>query len=79
MARATTLLDRQKQLERAEKTIEAKLTELKRLVTSIRMWQRRRAYYARQVLMTDEERETLRLLREARASASRQRHRRIKL
>jgi len=79
MARATSRFDREKQLAKATETLEKKLTELKRLVTSIRMWQRRVKYYTAQVDMSDEERETLRALREGRASVRAQRHRRIKL
>lgn len=79
MARATTPHDRQRQLEKAERELEQKLTDLKRLTTSIRLWQRRVKYYTAQVTMTDEERAARRTVQSQRASRAAQRQRRIKL
>jgi hypothetical protein len=79
MARAATAQDRQKNLAYAERTLEKKLTDLKRLVTSIRLWQRRVKYYTQQVQMSDAERVLQRAEREQRVSAAAKRHRRIKL
>jgi hypothetical protein len=79
MARATSHFDRERQLTKATETLEKKLTELKRLVTSIRMWQRRVKYYTAQVHMTDEERAAIKARQGDRASKIARRHRRIKL
>jgi hypothetical protein len=80
MPRATTRAERIKEMHRAERTLEAKLTQLKRLTTSISLWQRRVKYYSAQAARTDEE-----IIAEREASAARrqQRHagrfRRIRL
>ena len=55
MARAGTRAERIREMHRAERTLEEKLTQLKRLTTSIRLWQRRAKYYAAQAAKTDEE------------------------
>ena len=54
--RAATKADREAALRKAQRTLEAKLTALKRLVTSIQLWERRVKYYTAQLSMTDEER-----------------------
>lgn len=54
--RATTTQERRRARENAERTLAKKLAQLKRLVTSISLWQRRAAYYAAQEAMTDEQR-----------------------
>lgn len=79
MARAATHGDRERQLTKATDTLEKKLTELKRLVTSIRFWQRRVKYYTQQVHMSDDERAALREQRAVAPQRAAQRHRRIKL
>jgi hypothetical protein len=79
MPRATTQWDRETQLARAERTLEAKLTELKRLVTSIRLWQRRVKYYTGEVHKSDEQRAAERVESAARREQRARRQRRIKL
>ncbi len=79
MARATTHANRVLELQRAERTLEEKLTDLKRLVTSIRFWQRRVKYYANELTKTDEQRTAERAARDTQRQQRAQRHRRIKL
>lgn len=55
--RAKTQADREAALRRAQRTLDAKLSALKRLVTSIQLWEKRVKYYTAQLSMTDEERE----------------------
>lgn len=45
----------QRKLEHARKQVAAKTKAMKRLVTSIRMWERRAAAYAKQASLTDAE------------------------
>lgn len=56
MARATSHEERVRAYERAQRMLETKLTDLKRLTTSIHRWQRRVHYYAAQMALTDEQR-----------------------
>jgi len=77
--RARSEWDRAKILRVAEDTLEEKLTELKRLVTSIRFWQRRVRYYTRELEKSDEERAAERAEREGRARQTARAQRRIKL
>jgi len=55
--RAKTPQERQQALAKAQRTLEKKLTQMRRLVTSISLWQRRANYYAAQLAMSEEERE----------------------
>jgi hypothetical protein len=66
--RASTHEERVKNRERAERELEKRLTDLKRLTTSIAMWQRRVKYYTREVEKTDEQRAAERAAQEQRRS-----------
>lgn len=75
MPRAKTNEDRTRLRRQAEKTIARKLSQLKRLVASLTLWQRRAAYYAAQEALTDEDRAAADLEKRRRAEDRRQRAR----
>lgn len=77
MTRAHTQADRAAALRRAERTLERKLTSLKRLVTSIQLWQRRVKYYTIAAAQTDEERAAARAAAQTRKAAKFRSSRRI--
>jgi hypothetical protein len=56
-------------LHRAERELERKLTALKRLVSSIQLWQRRVKYYTAAAALTDEERRERTQQKKQRAAA----------
>lgn len=70
--RAATKAEREAALKKAQRTLESKLTALKRLVTSIQLWERRVKYYTAQVSMTDEERRAKITTQAERAAQKRQ-------
>lgn len=49
----------QRKLTHAQTMIEKRITNMKRTLTSLTMWQRRANYYARQAALTDSERATV--------------------
>jgi hypothetical protein len=55
--RATTKAEREAALTKAQMALHRKLTDLKRLVNSIQLWESRVKYYTAQLSMTDEERQ----------------------
>lgn len=59
-------------LRRARKMLAAKMAGLKRLMTSISLWERRAAYYARRASMTDAEVAVERVAREAQMAKRRE-------
>ena len=66
----------QEKLGHAEQMVAAKTSAMKRLVTALGFWQRRAAYYAKQAMLTDEERaaaRTVRLASEAQRRSDRAR------
>ncbi len=66
-------------MARSEKVLDDKLQQLTRLVTSIREWRRKVAYYARRAVLTDADLDAMRTARIERAAKRRQTRRSIAL
>ena len=71
--RAKTREERVRALHQAQRTLDRKLTNMKRLVTSIQLWQRRVKYYTDQIAITDEERQSQKEQKAARAAEKKRR------